>query len=216
LRRRPSQPLVQKSRKNLYLTAFLGVAWLVSVVFGLRILLNYESAPGVVGVVPQTWPSASGIQLSPNRPTLVMLAHPHCPCTRASVGELAQIMAHVQGKVDAYVLFYKPKESGADWDDTDLRKSAAAIPGVTTLSDVDGLEARRLGAETSGHTLLFGRDQRLLFSGGITQSRGHAGDNAGENAILSLVNNQHAARRKTFVFGCSLARQSADSALCLK
>jgi hypothetical protein len=44
----------------------------------------------------------------------------------------------------------------------------------------------------------------LLFSGGITESRGHAGANAGENAIVSLVNTHAAERTKTFVFGCSL------------
>ena len=136
--------------------------------------------------------------------TLVMLAHPHCPCTRASVGELAEVMARVQGRADAFVLFSKPASSGDDWDDTGLRRSAAAIAGVTVLSDADGAEARRFGAETSGHTLLFAADGRLLFSGGITQSRGHAGDNAGASAIVSLVHNEGAERAETFVFGCAL------------
>jgi hypothetical protein len=72
------------------------------------------------------------------------------------------------------------------------------------LSDVDGVAASRLGAETSGHTFLFAADGRLLFSGGITESRGHAGDNAGESAIVSLLNNNHAQRNQTFVFGCAL------------
>jgi hypothetical protein len=133
-----------------------------------------------------------------------MLAHPRCPCTRASMSELAKIMARLQGKVRAYVLFLKPQDSGADWDDTDLRRSASEIPGVTVLSDLDGAEARRFGAETSGHTLLFDPGGQLLFSGGITESRGHAGGNDGESAIVSLVNNHSADRAKTFVFGCSL------------
>ena len=38
---------------------------------------------------------------------------------------------------------------------------------------------QRFGAETSGQTLLYDRDGRLLFSGGTTGSRGHDGDNAG-------------------------------------
>ena len=147
-----------------------------------------------------------------------MLAHPHCPCTAASVGELAQIMARLQGKVAAYVLFVKPKEAGRDWDDTSLRRSAEAIPGVNVVFDPDGVEARRFGAETSGHTLLFAADGRLLFSGGITASRGHAGDNAGERAIVALVNNQTPARTQTLVFGCSLANRAKTEpqAPCLK
>jgi hypothetical protein len=89
-----------------------------------------------------------------------------------------------------------------------LRRSAAEIPGVTVLSDVDGTEARKFGAETSGHTFLFDHLGRLLFSGGITQSRGHAGDNAGESAIVSLANTRTSSQTKTFVFGCSLLDQT--------
>lgn len=176
--------------------------------FGLRALVKYESAPGRIGSVPSSWPVASEIEFAPTGETLVMLAHPHCPCTRASMSELAQIMARVQGKVRAYVLFLKPQNSGAAWDDTDLRRSAAQIPGVSVMTDVDGVEARRFGAETSGHTLLFDSNGRLLFSGGITGSRGHVGDNAGVSAIVSLVNNHIAERRSTFVFGCPLIRHA--------
>jgi len=209
---------LQTPRKNLLATALLGIAWTVSVALGLRILFNYETTPGQIGAVPPAWPSASKIGRSNDRPTLVMLAHPRCPCTRASISELAKIMARAQGRMDAYVLFFKPRQSGAAWEDSALRGSAAAIPGVKVLSDVDGVEARRFGAETSGHTLLFDRDGGLLFSGGITQSRGHAGENAGERAIVSMVNNQPSARASTFVFGCSLGNRSqlGDKARCLK
>jgi hypothetical protein len=133
------------------------------------------------------------------------------------VGELAQIMAASQGKLSAYVLFMKPSGSGADWDQTDLCRSAAEIPGVTVISDAGGIEARRFGAETSGHTFLFGADGRLLFSGGITASRGHAGGNSGESALLAAINDGSLKPARTMVFGCSLSRQPAkgDSAVCL-
>ncbi len=147
-----------------------------------------------------------------------MVAHPHCPCTAASIGELAQIMARFQGKVAAYVLLVKPKESGRDWEETGLRRSAEAIPGVKVVVDHDGVEAGRFGAETSGHTLLFGADGRLLFSGGLTASRGHAGANAGENALLALLNYQTPAQDRTLIFGCSLknSARTESKALCLK
>jgi hypothetical protein len=203
----PATP-VQTRSKTILATALFATAWIGALSLGLGALLNYESAPGREGSVPSRWPVDSKIQLAANDQTLVMLAHPRCPCTRASVSELAQIMARVQGKVHAYVLFLKPQNSGPDWDDTDLRRSAARIPGVTVLSDRDGAEARRFGAETSGHTFLFDHDGRLLFSGGITQSRGHAGDNAGESAIVSLANARTSGRAKTFVFGCSLLDQT--------
>jgi hypothetical protein len=177
--------------------------------------LNYESTPGAVGLVAQSWRPVSAIQRATDRPTLVMFAHPHCPCTRASMGELAQIVAQLQGKVSVHVLFVTPKGAGDSWEQTDLRRSAAAIPDVTVATDVDGVEARRFGAKTSGHTLLFDQNDRLLFSGGITQSRGHAGGNVGESSIVSQVNNQPGARSETQVFGCSLANQPEDNAACL-
>ncbi|MEY2560300.1 MAG: hypothetical protein QOG51_715 [Verrucomicrobiota bacterium] len=190
--------------------------WIAVIACGSRLLLKYESTPGAVGVVSQIWPSASVIHRPAGRPTLVMLAHPRCPCTRASVGELAQIMAESGGKLSAYVLFIKPSGAGADWDQTDLSRSAAQIPGVSVVSD-DGTEARRFGAETSGHTFLFDGEGRLLFSGGITASRGHAGGNAGESAILAAISDGSRQSSHTMVFGCSLRRQPSkgDPVVCL-
>lgn len=195
---------MQTQPKTIFTTVLLTMAWIAAVSLGLRTLLSYESAPGQVGTVPHDWPSASKIERASDRMTLIMLAHPHCPCTRASINELAQIMAQIQGKVRAHVLFLKPQDSDSSWDDTDLRRSAAAIPGVTVSSDVDGTEARLFGAETSGHALLFDSAGRRLFSGGITGSRGHSGDNVGESAIVALVNDHAAARTSTLVFGCAL------------
>ena len=171
---------------------------------GFCLLLRYENGPGRIGNVPAAWPAASRIHLADDRLTLVMLAHPRCPCTRASISELARLTAQVQNNISIYVLFVTPSGSGGDWQDSALRLSAAKIPGVTVLSDTDGVEAQLFGAETSGHTLVFNTAGQLLFSGGITESRGHAGDNAGENAILTLVKNNAVERNHTFVFGCSL------------
>ncbi len=136
---------MQLRTKTIFLTAMFAIGWIVAVACGLKAVLDYESSPGRIGTVPQSWPG-SRIHRATDRITLVMLAHPRCPCTRASVGELAQIMARTQGKVRAYVLFLKPSRSGVDWEDTDLWRKAAAIPGVTVLADADGAEARRFGA----------------------------------------------------------------------
>jgi hypothetical protein len=207
--------LVILLRKKLFITTLLGVVWLACVVFGIRVLLRYESTPGRIGVVGGNWPVVSAIPRTGEHPTLVMFAHPHCPCTRASIGELAQIVADTGGKLNACVLFIKPKAASADWDDTELRRSAAAIPGVRVFTDAEGSEARRFGAETSGHTLLFDRTGALLFSGGITASRGHAGRNDGESAIIAAVNGKQSARERTPVFGCSLTSQPGEGVVCL-
>ncbi len=203
--------------KRILAAALFAITWIASVTFGMRVLFRYESTPGRVGTLPQVWPAAR-IERPTDRPMLVMFAHPHCPCTAASVGELAQIMAHLEGRVAAYVVLVRPNGAGDEWEDTDLRRSAEAIPGVKVVCDLNGVEAQRFGAETSGQTQLFGADGRLLFSGGITASRGHAGDNVGANAIVALVNHQKPAWTRTLVFGCSLANRDAKEAraLCLK
>jgi hypothetical protein len=181
-----------------------GILWAIAVGAGLRILLNYETAAGPPTSAPAHWPRESRIARVSGKPTLVLLAHPHCPCTRASIGELAVLMARLQGQVSTHVLFYKPAHLGGSWEQTDLWRSAAAIPGVTVQVDEGGAEAARFGSAVSGQTLLYGADGRLLFSGGITASRGHFGDNDGSDAILSLVTRGSAERTETPAFGCSL------------
>jgi hypothetical protein len=180
------------------------VAWAVMTGAGIYLLWNYENKPGPVTAVPANWPSDSGIRPATDRATLIMLAHPHCPCTRASIGELARLMAQAEGRVTAHVIFIKPAGSADDWERTDLWQSAAAIPGVSVITDEDGAEARRFHAVTSGQTAVYDVQGRLLFSGGITASRGHSGDNAGRSAIISLLNKEDAERTETSVFGCPL------------
>ena len=197
--------------KRTRLVLFTAVTlWLLVVGGGLSVLWGYENTPGVAADPPRRWPADSRIRLAPDRATLVMLAHPHCPCTRASVGELASLMAQSQGRLTAYVLFLKPAGFAEDWEKTDLWRSAADIPGVIPVVDEEGAEARRFHAVTSGQTLLYGADGRLLFSGGITASRGHSGDNAGRSAIASLVNTGRAERDETFVFGCPLFDKNSE------
>ena len=72
------------------------------------------------------------------------------------------------------------------------------------IEDPDGAESRRFGARTSGHVCLYAADGRLLFSGGVTDSRGHAGDGVGADAVVALVGGGTAGTERTLVFGCLL------------
>jgi hypothetical protein len=187
--------------------------WLLFVGVGLSVLLSYENTPALAAKPSTLWPAESLIQRTSDRATLVMIVHPHCPCSRASMGELALLMAQSQGRVVAYVLFLKPAGFSADWEKTDLWQSAASIPGVTPIVDYDGVEASRFHAMTSGQTFLYDAGGRLLFTGGITMARGHAGDNAGRSAIVSLLNTGAAEQTETPVFGCPLFD---DNSACRK
>jgi hypothetical protein len=180
------------------------ILWLLTVGVGLGMLWDYSISPGVAGTPPDRWPEGSSIRPRGDGFTLVVVAHPHCPCSRATIGELAAVMARANGPVTAYVLFVQPAGFAEEWVKTDLWRSAAAIPGVTAIRDERGDEARRFGAETSGQTLLYDRSGLLLFSGGITAARGHYGDNAGMSAVASLIGSGKSERTGASVFGCPL------------
>lgn len=103
---------------------------------------------------------------------------------------------------------FHPSGRDDSWAETDLAAQARAIPGVTLRPDPDGLEAKRFGLSTSGHTLVYGLKGDLLFSGGITSARGHAGDNDGRAAIVSLLSNRKPPKTRTPVFGCGIRDQA--------
>ncbi len=180
------------------------VGWLVLAIGGLWTLARFQSAAGATAIVPTQWPADSQVVRATGCDTLILLAHPKCPCTRATLGDLARLMADCSGKLKTVVLFVRPAGTPANWEKGDLWESAAAIPGVSVFTDSGGIEAQRFGAETSGQTMLYDTQGKLLFQGGITAGRGHEGDNAGEDSIVALVHGTEPAARQTPVFGCPL------------
>jgi hypothetical protein len=207
---RESAILIKPALSHWWCLGLLLIAlWAGVVAGGFFVLHGYEAAPGQAGEPPSCWPATSRIQRATDRPVLLLFAHPRCPCTRATIGELALIMTRCQDKLQAHVLFYKPAGTGPDWEQTDTWWGAGDIPGVQVAVDLDGVEAARFSAKTSGHVLLYGQDGKLLFTGGITASRGHAGDNAGRSAIVSLVTGGVPEAKGTWVFGCPIAGANA-------
>jgi hypothetical protein len=124
---------------------------------------------------------------------------------------LAEALARAQVRPKTYVVFIKPREFAAGWEQSDLWATATALPGVTVLRDDEGHEAERFGSATSGQTLLYDASGALLFSGGITGARAHRGDNAGRDSLVSLLGGSHPGLNRrdpgnntTKVFGCPL------------
>jgi len=183
-----------------------GLLWLVATAAGFALLARHALTPGATLEAPSSWPASAHPPRAKGRPTLVMLAHPRCPCTRASLGELSVLMEHARGQLDARVLFLQPEGTSSDWTQGPLWRAAAAIPGVTVLVDTGGEQARGFGVATSGHSLLYDAAGRLRFSGGLTGARGHRGDNPGRDAVEALLreaggvggSSEHA------VYGCAL------------
>jgi hypothetical protein len=187
-----------------WLAAVFTGLWLIAAALGQRVMMNYDYAAAVPGTPPEMWPVATKVLRTPGLDSIVVIAHPHCPCSRATVEELARLMALLHNRVTATVIFVRPSEFSQDWERTDLWQDAARIPGVAVLSDVNGVEASLFGAQASGQTMLYDAAGALRFSGGITPSRGHAGDSPGRSAILSIVNTGNSGTSHSSVYGCSL------------
>src|SRR5258708_15794857 len=117
--------------KSQMASILLGLLWLGGVVKGTMILWDYQNAPGKQGVPPARWPRASRVPRSAAQPMLVMVVHPHCPCSRASMGELALLMTRLQRRLSACVLFVQPEGFTDNWEKTDLWHSASATRSMS-------------------------------------------------------------------------------------
>lgn len=177
--------------------------WLLGVGVGMGILGRHMLTPGPAAQAPSDWPRASTLRPATDGATLLMWCHPRCPCTRASLDELATLVTRVRERGSVEVRFLRPPGYSEAWVHGELWRQAAAIPGVRVAVD-DGGEARHFGARTSGQVLIFGRDHRLLFSGGLTGGRGHLGDNDGLAKAQRLLQSGAGKFETAPVFGCAL------------
>lgn len=179
-------------------------AWILTVCAGFGALLVYGNTSGPSRPSPARWPARGDLVLASRYPTLLMFAHPHCPCTRSSLRELERLVADVGGHLRGRVLFRRPVEAEEGWEKTDLWRMAESIPGFEVDVDVDGRAARAFGAQTSGHVVVYDRGGRLVFSGGVTAARAHEGSNRGRDAIRQYALTGDVPESRTPVFGCAL------------
>jgi len=194
--------LLSKLKFNL---ASLLVFWGLVVGSGIALLEVHATRPCDAGTRSLGWPEGSLIRRDGTRPTLLIFLHPCCPCSRASLAELAYIMSHAGGRVSAHALLLLPAHLPERWGESAIEQDLAELPDVLTWRDRGGNEARRFGVATSGHVLLYDAQGRLTFSGGITSARGHRGDNYGRDAVLAQILGQEGDRPGNPVFGCPLA-----------
>ncbi len=194
------------------LLIFLGLPlWLAVIGAGSYCIVQYETTPAISDAPALTWPNNTSLIPQPDRANLVLAVHPRCPCTRATLDELAELVANVPKRIAVHVLVYRPRVYEGDWERTEIWRNAAAIVGVEVKVDEDGVQAERFGAISSGHALLYDADCQLIFSGGLTDARGHAGDSVGRSAILALLDHSIPSRTRTPVYGCSLAGAKTNS-----
>jgi hypothetical protein len=191
-------------QRPLQIVAALGaVLSLTAAAAGMLFLQDFEATPGATTQPPTRWPSESRLIPTEGRANLVIALHPHCPCSRATLTELGRLIAEHPTDVSTHILFLKPSNFPDGWEQSDLWNAAALIPGAQLIPDLDGVEAHRFGALTSGQVLLYDSQGALQFSGGITKARGIAGDNTGERAVAKIISGQSDVSQ-TCVYGCPL------------
>ena len=184
--------------------------WIFLVGIGVSFLHRYENGAGIVAQAPGNWPvdiPCDQIELAKSRSTLLVFIHPRCPCSAATLGELGRLVASARDRMRTHVVFWYPDHVSPDWTRSALRTQAALIPGIHCLDDTGGDITRRFGVVTSGQSLLYSAEGQLLFTGGITKSRGHFGDNVGSDTVRTIVLRGGSKTDEPVcsdVYGCSL------------
>jgi hypothetical protein len=196
-------------KRRFFLAAMIAAAmiWVATVAVAYEAIRRFETTPGLSASAPRSWPAATAVARTPGTWSLVMLVHPHCSCSRASVKELADIVEKAPHDVQTTVLVYRPHEMAAGWERTSVYEAATRIHRARVLLDRDGAEARIFGGFTSGQTFLYDERGRLRFAGGVTSLRGHAGLNRGRVDVIRIAtarsgNGSHP------VFGCAITTTS--------
>lgn len=187
-------------------------AWFVLILCGSALLWRHAMTPGPPTEHPELWPGATGLRAAGTIPRLLVVMHPHCPCSAATLTELAALLQESSRRVDTSVIFVRPAEVPAGWEQSATLARARALPGVVVVIDEAGREAARFGVHTSGQALVYRPDGRLAFSGGLTGTRGHAGDNPGRQAALAAIAGAQGPARSP-VFGCPVAAQRGETAI---
>jgi hypothetical protein len=190
-------------RSHGFFLAVAAIFWVLAIGAGYRKVMAYSATPGEAASAPSVWPANVRFERNSSGPTLVMLAHPHCPCTRASLTELSSLMTRFP-QMRAYVFFLRPEGFSNKWVHGGTWGMAQRIPRVATMIDPMGKEAALFGARTSGQVVLYDANGKLAFSGGITPVRGHIGDSTGQRTIAALLKGERVDAKDSQVFGCPL------------
>ena len=184
--------------------AFAAMLWAGTIAATYRAVRRFESTPGFAANAPAQWPQRSVVPRHDGEWSLVMLVHPHCSCSRASVAELRAVLEKAPPRLRTSVLVYRPDGVKPGWEQTDVVRSASRIRRAQVILDANGAEAERFGGFTSGQTFLYDDRGALRFAGGITSLRGHAGLNRGRADVIDIANGRAESGTHP-VFGCAIS-----------
>ncbi len=173
--------------------------WVIGLAIGARAAYHYATDAGASGATPEIWPDSSSLTPAPRGATAVVFVHPECPCSRATLHELAAVTRD-QPLGDAKLLVVFEGRG-----DGDLWRDAGRTPRLERVLDEAG-EGARFGVQTSGFTVVYDASAHLVFHGGITGSRGHVGTNIGSTELRAALEGTPSGEHP--VFGCALTGET--------
>ncbi len=192
------------------------VAWIAAAVAGWYGISAYgfKGDPRATTDLVSQWPAESTIAQMTGRPTLVLFLHPKCPCSRATVAELERLPVLVPANAlpNVCIVAAAPRSSGDRWWSNQFLDRVGRLPNARLVRDSGGVETALFGARISGTVLLFDADGNRLYAGGVTMSRGHAGDNVGLQAVTDLLVNHDASVSPIPPLGCDMVRERREPA----
>lgn len=171
--------------------AILSACWLAGVAGAGVATLWYVKTPGSPGRVQTGWPAAE--TRSARQPTLVLFAHPKCPCTSVALDALGELL-RCPNAPNVTIYFVCPRGTPDGWERGRNWERAHGIGGCRVERDADGRHARSFGVSTSGHALLFTADGSLRYSGGVQ----------GRRLDLAALLSSEGPPIRADVFGCPL------------
>ena len=134
---------------------------------------------------------------------MVVFLHPHCPCSRATLDAIKEILKNRSASIQINAVFVVPPEVQSGWEESPLLEECRSIPGIVTSLDFGGKESNLFGAKTSGDVFIFNSQGKVIFSGGITNGRGQVWtDRERETFESALTSPNHIEHAPTY--GCAL------------
>ena len=149
------------ARRNWVRLGLVGV-WGVVAIAGLIAVYAHAFKNEDIGRAEVIWPSDSSLEQSPDRCTLVMFAHPRCPCTLASLDSLARVMGVADCK--AVVVFWQPDSDSQPVESSSWRNS----PSIKLAEKMQGLytaeKGRRAGPEGNAKSVQAPRPNKEIVA----------------------------------------------------
>jgi hypothetical protein len=158
---------------------FLIVLWVVLFLSAYLFSINYSIKTEKVDKENQTTDLVKRY-LSSGQRVLFFFIHPKCSCTLASIDEFKDLLKDEYKDIKIVAIVSTRSSVDNEFMYSESTNLIKELNQVEIFYDIGAIETQKLGIKTSGHLLFYDSLGNLLYSGGITVSRGHRGESVGK------------------------------------